>query len=157
MDIYHVNVYIETSLRGPAVRKGAGEWIVEFLLQDGNPVTRSGIIWKERTTENAIVLELIRDAISILTKCCSVRVNTECEHVLNVMRNHWLPQWMKNDWNNARGKPVKNAELWQQCSELFAKHCLEFDSGPHSYRMVMQEDIRKEMERREKDVGRYAR
>lgn len=152
MDIFVVNIYIETSLKGPAVRQGAGEWIVEFLLQNGNPVTRNGILWKEKTTENALVLELLRDSLSILTKTCSISINTECEHVLNTMRNHWLPQWIKNGWTNAKGQTVKNAELWQQCSEQFHKHCIEFTSGFHSYRMVMQEDIRKELERREKDV-----
>ena len=152
MDIFVVNIYIETSLKGPALRQGAGKWIVEFIRGNGNPETREGILCKEKTTENALALELIRDALSILTKTCSVRVNTQCEHVLNTMRNYWLPQWEKNGWINARGKPVKNAELWQQCSEQFRKHCVEFVSGPHSYRNVMQEDIRREMERRAKNV-----
>ena len=152
MDIFVVDIYIETSLKGPAVRRGAGEWLVEFRLKNGDPETRSGIIYKESTTENALVLELIRDAFSILTKTCSVRVNTECEHVLNAMNNHWLAQWMKNGWNNAKGKPVKNAQLWQECSEQFGKHFVEFTSGFHSYRMVMQEDIKKELERRKTNV-----
>lgn len=146
MKIFCVNIYIETSLRGPAVRKGAGEWLVEFIRDNGIPETRSGILYKEKTNENALALELLKEAFSILTKSCSVRVNTQCEHILNTMQNHWLPQWKKNGWQNAKGKPVRNMELWQKCSELMENHCTEFGSGQHSYREVMQRDIRKELE-----------
>ena len=146
MKIFCVNIYIETSLRGPAVKKGAGEWIVEFVRGDGVPVTRSGMLRKEKTNQNALALELLKDALSILTKSCSVRVNTQCKHILNTMQNNWLSSWKKNGWQNAKGKTVQNLELWQKCSELMENHCTEFDSGSHSYQIVMQRDIRKEME-----------
>lgn len=145
MDTFHVNIYIETSSRGPAVRKAAGEWIVEFVTSKEVPVTRSGIIYHEKTTEYALALELIKDALSILTKPCSVIVNTTCTSILNATQNHWVSQWRKNDWTRAQGKPVSNKELWQQVSELMDNHYVEFDSGQHSYRNVMQKDIQKEL------------
>lgn len=145
MKVFCVNIYIETSLRGPALREGAGEWIVEFIKEDGSAVTRNGILRREKTTENILVLELLKEALSILIKSCSIRVNTQCEHVLNTMKNHWISQWKKNNWRNAKGKPVKNMELWKQCSELMEKHFTEFNSGFHSYRLIMMNDIRKEL------------
>lgn len=156
MDIFNVNIYIETSARGPAVREAAGEWIVEFITTNGIPVTRNGVIYKNRTTENALALELLRDAFSILTKTCSVRVNTECRHILNTMHNHWLPQWRKRDWVNAKDKPVTNKELWQQVSDLMDKHYVEFTSGYHSYRNVMQEDINRKLKQMGKELNQRA-
>lgn len=153
MDIFNVNIYIETSARGPAVREAAGEWIVEFITTNGIPVTRNGVIYKNRTTENALALELLRDAFSILTKTCSVRVNTECGHILNTMHNHWLPQWRKNGWMNAKDKPVANQKLWEQVSDLMDNHCIEFTSGYHSYRNVMQEDINRKLKQMGKDIS----
>lgn len=147
MDNFYVTIYIETSVRGPAIRRAAGMWLIEYIKKDGTPETRHGILSKDRTTENTLALELIKEAISKLTKPCSVRVNTECEHVSNVMRNHWLPQWEKNDWKNAKGKPVKNAKLWQQCRENMQKHLITFDYEPNSYKAVMQIEIRKELEK----------
>ena len=113
------------------------------------PVTRQGLMLKEKTTENELSLELLREAFGRLVKECSVRVNTECGHVLNVMQNHWLPLWEKNGWKNAKGRPVKNAELWQQCRELMDRHVVSFGAGEHSYRKVMQADIKREMEKAE--------
>lgn len=149
MDKFKVTIYIESSFHGPAVRAAAGEWLIEYIKKDGSPETRQGILLKDMTTENALALELLRDALLRLKKPCSIRVNTECEHILNVMANHWLPQWEKNDWKNAKGKPVKNVELWQQCKELMQEHIVSFGDGTNSYKSVMQAEIKKEMERRE--------
>lgn len=146
VDRFQVTIFIETSLHGPAIRKAAGEWLIEYIKSNGDPETRQEVIAKGKTTENALALELLIGALKRLTKPCSVRVNTECEHILNTMGNHWLPQWEKNGWNNAKGKPVKNAELWQQCQELMMKHSISFSNEENSYRNVMQTEIRKELE-----------
>lgn len=146
MDKFKVTIYIETSFHGPAIRQAAGEWLIEYIKPNGEPETRQGIISKGKTTENALALELLKVALGKLTKPCSIRVNTECDHILNVMRNYWLPQWEKNDWKNSKGKPVKNAELWQQCQELMQKHSISFSNDENSYGNVMRAEIRKELE-----------
>jgi len=140
-----VTIYIETSLHGPAVRTGVGEWYVEYIRKNGAPETRNGILVRENTTENALALELLKDALSILKKTCSVRVNTGCEHILNVMNHHWLSGWEKAGWVNAKGKPVKNRYLWQQCAELMGNHAVSFEKGEHSYRKEMQWELEKKL------------
>lgn len=145
MNVFEVSIYIETSVQGLMLGEAAGEWLVEYIGSKEIPVTRNKVVYHEKTTENALALELLRDALSILTKTCSVRVNTECKHILNATQNHWLPQWRKNDWINAKGKLVANKELWQQVSDLMDHHYVEFTSGYHSYRNVMQEDINRKL------------
>lgn len=145
-----VSIYIESGIRGPARRSGAGVWLVEYIKPDGTPVTRpraipDGVVYKENTTQTALELELLIEAFSILTKTCSVRVNTQCEHILSAFENGWLEQWKKSDWKTARGKPVANAELWQQVSEYIdIQEEVMIESGENSYRNVMQMEILKE-------------
>ena len=67
---------------------------------------------------------------------------------MNTVGNFWHIQWQKNDWHNAKGKPVKNAELWQQMLETMGKHSYSFHSGHHEFQNVMQIEIRKEMEKK---------
>lgn len=141
MDIFNVNIYIETSIHGPAVKRAAGMWIVEYQLKNGEPVTREGIILEEKITENALALKLLIEALSVLTKTCSVRVNTECKHILNAIQNQWIAQWEKNHWINAKGELVKNMELWKKCNELLKMHLTCFESGWHAYRNVMMYEI----------------
>lgn len=139
-----VNIYIETAWKGPAKRKMTGAWLVEYTLKTGQPVTRGGIIYMEQAAENDMALMLIRKAFSILTKTCCVRVFTSCAHVLNTMQNHWLWQWQKNNWRNAKEKTVANADLWRDCAMLIEHHITEWTGETHSYQKCMQDRIRRE-------------
>ncbi len=142
-----VNIYIETSFTGPSARRAAGAWLVEYIHSSGRPVTRGGILYADRTMENDLALQLISRAVSILTKTCCVRVFTECRHVLSTMHNHWLPQWRKNSWVNAKGKMVKNAEAWNKCAALFDRHMMEWTDDCHPYRLCMQDRLRRELKK----------
>ena len=140
-----VNLYIETTTQRPAKGEIAGMWILEYITSAGSPVTRSGILHKRDITNNAITLELLLCAFRRLTKSCSVRVFTQCGHVLGVMQNHYLPMWEKNGWRTAKNAPVKNADLWQQVSEQMEKHYVTVEDTDHSYRKYMQEQVQKEL------------
>lgn len=141
----NVNIYIETSFRGPAERRAAGALLVEYVSSSGRPVTRGGILYADKTTENELALHLIRKAFSILTKTCCVEIFTECGYVLRTMQNHWLWQWRKNGWISARGKMVRNAETWSKCADLFDQHMTEWTDAVHSYRQCMQNRLSKEL------------
>lgn len=140
-----VNLYIETTANRPGNYEIAGMWILEYITSAGNPVTRIGIRHEKKVTNNAICLELLADALLRLTKSCSVRVFTGCGHILGVMQNHYLPMWKKNGWITAKHAPVKNAELWQQVSDLMEKHYVTVGNDEHSYRKYMQEQLQKEL------------
>ncbi len=143
----NVSIYIETAHKGPAKRRMAGGYIVEYTRKTGVPETRGGILYADITTENEMALLLLKHAFARLTKTCCVRVFTTCTHVLNTMQNHWLWQWQKNGWRNARGKTVSNGDLWQQCAALMEQHVTEWTDEEHSYRQCMLGRLQKEMKR----------
>ena len=130
----NVNIYIETSFKGPAVKRAVGAWIVEYIERDGTPNTRGGLIYTDRTSENDLALCLIEKAFSILTKTCCAVVFTECGHVLRTMQNHWLARWRKNGWINGKGKLIRNAGAWNRCADLFDHHMTEWTDQWHTYR-----------------------
>lgn len=152
-----VTIYLESGIRGPARRSGAGIWLVEYIRKDGTPETRpvnpaDAVTWLPDTTQAALELNMLIDALSILTKPCSVRINTECEHILNVFENGWIEKWKESDWQNSKGKPVANAELWQQVSEYIDVHeDVLVEKGENSYRNIMQMEILKEEKRRKEN------
>ena len=93
MDIFKVNIYIETSIRGPQREKrAAGMWLVEFITSRKIPVTRKDLLYRENITGNALQLELLGNALSILTKPCRIQVNTCCKYILDTMAGHRLAQ-----------------------------------------------------------------
>lgn len=147
MEYCNVNIYIETSVKAPSKRKAAGMYILEFIKENGEPATRNEVIYCANTGENELVLQLLGSAFSRLRKPCSVLVNTTCQHVLNVFNNFWLPIWEKNGWINAKGKAVGNKELWQQLKEAMEDHLVSVTDEEHSYKNVMQDTLRHELEK----------
>ncbi|NBJ93228.1 RNase H family protein [Parablautia muri] len=145
MQLFNVTVYIVTTARPPAKGQAAGAWLVEYITGKGKPEIRKGALYRWETTETALTLELIRDAFCTLAKPCSVSVNTWCEHVLSAVGKRWIKQWEEDGWKNAKGKPVKNAELWQQATGKMKNHCVSFDSRmpPAEYLEIMQKKMDK--------------
>lgn len=133
-----VTVYVESGIRGPARRSGAGTWLVEYIRKDGTPETRpvdpaDAVTWLPDTTQAALELNMLIDALSILTKPCEVRINTECEHILNVFENGWM-------------------EKWKQLSEYIDVHeDVLVEKGENSYRNIMHIEILKEEKRRKEN------
>ncbi len=136
-----VNIYIETSIKGPAKRRAAGMYVLEFIRGNGEPATRNGVIFMESTSEDTLVLELLSEALKRITKSCSLAVFTTCRHVFNVMEYHWLPKWEKNGWKNAKGKTSKNMLLWQQIKEYMDMHTVTITDAEHSYNKVYMKGI----------------
>ena len=146
--MYQVNLYIETSTKGPAKRKAVGMYLLEFIRENGEPFTRNGMIYMDSTTEDYLVLELLLEALKRITKSCSLAVFTANGHVFNVIKYHRLPQWEKNEWKNAKGKTSNNMLLWQQIKEYMDMHTVNITDADHSYKkFYMKSMIDKELER----------
>ncbi len=140
-----INIYIETSCKGPAVKKAAGAWFVECIKGSGELATRGGVLYADKVTENVLTLALVKSAFSIFTRPCQSRVFTECSHVLNTMKNGWIWQWRENNWVTAKGTMAKNAEAWKQCAEVVEGHKTDWTNGTHPYRIKMQSRLVKEL------------
>ncbi len=138
----NVNLYIETSIHGPAKKPGSYIYILE-CVRNGEARTRDGRGAIGETTENALALTALAEAVQRITEPCSLRVFTRCEHILNVMGNHWARQWRKNGWRNAKGSPVKHAELWEKALCGLDRHCCLFTDEEHSYTRWMQEELKR--------------
>lgn len=147
-----VNIYIKTSLKWPAQKPAAGMWIIEHVEDNRRPEAKDWSIYREKIRENELTLQCIVNAFFLLSrskvKTGSVTVFTECEHVLNVMNNHWLPIWKKNGWRNAKEKMVSNMLLWTRLADLMEPYAVSFTGESHNYSDYMQLRVEKEIERR---------
>ena len=140
-----VNIYIATTARGPRVNRHAYySYILECEL-NGKTVRRDGTGKLKDATENQSELTAIIAAFKRLTKPCSVRVFTQCEHILNSVNNGWVYQWKKNNWIKSGNRPVKNALLWQQLINLSTEHVVKFTKDTGKY-FAEQEQILNRMQ-----------
>lgn len=137
-----VNIYIETSFHGPARKDGEYLYLLE-CIRNGAPATREGRGAMERATENQLALTALAEALSRLNCPCELRIYTACQHIINAMQNSWARQWQKNEWRNAKGTPVKNADLWEKILQELDPHRYLFTDEHHEYRQWMQSEFRK--------------
>lgn len=131
-----INLYIETSIKGPRIRDGAYIYVLE-CFRAGKPETRSGSGQMQEVTENQLAMSALLEALKRVKKPASIRVFTRCGHVVHALQNHWPRQWQAAGWLNARGKSVKNANLWEALMEVLDKHIYTVTEDEHSYREWM--------------------
>ena len=86
-DRQQVNIYIETSLKGPRIRQGAYLYLIETFGADGTPRTRGGSCI-QMSTENQMVLGALIRAIGRIEGPAYIRAYTRCGHVLNLSLIH---------------------------------------------------------------------
>ncbi|WP_375428499.1 ribonuclease HI [uncultured Sphingomonas sp.] len=104
----------------------------------GNPgpggwgaLIRSGSTEKELsgaenpTTNNRMELTAAIQALSALTRPCSVKLSTDSRYVMDGLTK-WIHGWQRNGWRTADRKPVKNAELWQALLAAAQPHRIEW-------------------------------
>lgn len=49
-----------------------------------------------------------------------VDIYSDSAYVVNAIVLHWVDGWKFNHWTTASGDPVKNVDLWKQCSSLLS-------------------------------------
>lgn len=102
---------------------GPGGWACT-LESNGHTKEFTGI--KEVTTNQALELEAVIQALYKLSRSCRVTVFSDSEYVVKNFTKGYVKRWEKNGWCNARGKPIANKEQWETLLALSDLHDLQF-------------------------------
>jgi ribonuclease HI len=81
--------------------------------------------YAEETTNNRMELTAAIEALSGITRSCSVNLYTDSVYVRDGI-SKWMENWKKNNWRTANRKAVKNKDLWQLLDELNATHNVDW-------------------------------
>ena len=96
---------------------GLGGWAA-ILIHEKQSKEISGA--SPGSTNNRMELTAVIRALEALKKPCDVEIHSDSQYVVNGMSS-WIHTWKKKNWQRA-GKPVLNADLWQQLDELAGRH-----------------------------------
>ena len=78
------------------------------------------------TTNNRMEIYAVIAGLRCLKEKCKVNVYSDSAYTVNAFNQHWIDNWMKSGWKKADGKPVLNAELWQELYSLVRQHEVRF-------------------------------
>lgn len=98
-----------------------------FLNTELNGVMYEKRIEQERKgSVNGNLIQAVIAAFRTLNRPCMVNVYSSSEYIVEPFRNGWIKNWEKNGWKNAKGKEVRNAELWKELRRAAAPHSVRY-------------------------------
>ncbi len=103
---------------------GPGGWGSILILGENRKEISGG---SKDTTNNIMELTAVIEGLKMLKRPCKVQVYSDSAYVVNGFNQKWIYGWMKKNWKNASGEPVKNKELWQELYNLTQIHEVTFN------------------------------
>lgn len=135
--MFEVNIYIETSLKGPGKREGWYAAVLEFI-KNGKAITREDFVREKETTYHKSVLCALIKALERLNSSCNLNIYTDSIFVQNSIEKN-LPIWKGNGFVNAKGELVKNYSEWKEVARLISGHNVKFRiTNRHLYTVEMR-------------------
>ncbi len=105
---------------GAAPNPGPGGWAA-LLMYDETEKELSG--GQKNTTNNQMELTAAIEALEALKRPCEVELHTDSTYLKNGITS-WIHNWKRKGWKNAKGKPVKNQDLWQRLDSATQRHTI---------------------------------
>ena len=97
---------------------GAGGWGA-IVRHDG--VSREYSGGARHTTNNQMELQALIEALKAIPpevpRHAEIKIVTDSEYLAKGV-TQWMRNWIKNNWQTAARKPVKNQELWREINLL---------------------------------------
>ena len=102
---------------------GPGGWGAVIIDEKENQINLSG---KEKaTTNNRMELVAPIMALKKIKNSSEITIYTDSTYLKNGI-TIWIENWKKNNWKNAKKKPVKNKDLWIQLDKLAKEHSIDW-------------------------------
>ncbi|MBE7212358.1 MAG: ribonuclease HI, partial [Gluconacetobacter diazotrophicus] len=97
---------------------GPGGWAVLLRFRGTERELSGG---EADTTNNRMELTAAAEALEALTRPCRVVLHTDSEYLRNGV-TRWHTGWVRKNWRNASGDPVKNMDLWRRILDAAKRH-----------------------------------
>ena len=135
-----VNIYIDTSVKGPRRTAGAYGYVIESMTAAG-AATFTNVKRQEETTEHKSLLTAILEAVGHLRMSCDICLYMDCTWMESAIMN-WLPGWRDNGWKNKRDAEVADAELWKQLDACMNDHNITVQvNTDHEYWIYLEREV----------------
>lgn len=124
--MFRVNIYIETSIKGPGTRSGWYAAIIEYQMKNGFIHKRFDFGMGDDLTYHKSVLLVLGMSLLRLTSSSYLTIHTDSQYLIGIIERGTLEKWRKNNFKNSRGMDVKNLEEWKLLDKRLKGHKVEF-------------------------------
>ena len=121
-----VEIYIETSIKGPGVKDGRYAAALVFAKPGGECVVRTLTGEESESTYNRCTLLAAIRALRRMNQKCHIIIYTDNAYVKGMTEQENPEKWRRAEWKRAAGGEVHNRELWELFLEEKEKQEIEF-------------------------------
>ena len=120
-----VYVYSDGACKGNPGPGGYGA-IIRYTDESGDVKEKELSAGYLNTTNNRMEVLAAIVALEYLTEPCEVLVVSDSKYLVDAFKKRWIHGWVKNDWKNYKGIPVKNPDLWKRLLKAMEPHKVSF-------------------------------
>lgn len=123
--MFTVNIYLETSLKGPVVKDGWHAAVLEYKLRDGRVTTREDFEQEMSTTYHRQCLRALIKSLKRLNANCNINIYSDSVYLGRGLSTN-LKCWKSNGYLAADGNQLKNVAEWKMIAQLISGHKIQF-------------------------------
>lgn len=136
------NVYVDSTIKNPKRGEGTAMYLLEYVTDKG-PATAKEFIHLPDTTEDAIILTALIEALGHFLKKTEIKLFVKSPGVFNAISSGRIQKARIDGFLNAKGQSIKNAELWAIFLSMIPKHSWTITDEDHSYSNWMKDELKK--------------
>ena len=121
-----VQIYTDGSARGNPDGPGGYGVVLHFTDSKGVRHEKTISAGYKRTTNNRMELMAAIAGLEALNRPCEVELYSDSKYLTDAFNQHWIDNWVKNNWNRGKSGPVKNIDLWERLLKAKAPHKVAF-------------------------------
>ena len=109
-----VQIFTDGAARGNPDGPGGYGTILQFTDSQGvlhEKEMSGGFV---RTTNNRMELLAAITGLEALNRPCQVDLYSDSKYLTDAFNQHWIDNWVKNNWKRGKSGPVKNIDLWER-------------------------------------------
>lgn len=121
-----VLLFTDGAARGNPDGPGGYGAVLQFTDTKGQLHEKTMAAGYEKTTNNRMELMAAIAGLEALTRSCQVELYSDSKYLTDAFNQHWIENWVKNNWKRGKSGPVKNIDLWKRLLNAMKIHQVTF-------------------------------
>ena len=121
-----VQIYTDGSARGNPDGPGGYGVVLHFTDSSGQLHEKTISAGYVKTTNNRMELLAAITGLEALNRPCQVDLYSDSKYLVDAFNQHWIENWVANNWKRGKSGPVKNIDLWKRLLEAKKPHEVSF-------------------------------
>lgn len=121
-----VSIYTDGAAKGNPDGPGGYGVVLQYTDNKGVLHERELSQGYVQTTNNRMELMAAIVGLEALNRPCMIDLYSDSKYLTDAFNQHWIDNWVKNDWKRGKSGPVKNIDLWKRLLNAMQTHKVNF-------------------------------